>query len=106
MSQPLGHAEVAEGIESLQVELPEGERLGRLHRDINLIIARGGNEGRRGLLRGVPMGHISLLSLRTSGCRKPWVLLGTISRKPETYPSAFPPQLLAGFVVSFPNVTR
>lgn len=51
------------------------------------------------------MGHISLLFLRTSGCRKPWVLVGTISRKPETFPSAFPPQLLAGFVVSFPNVT-
>lgn len=98
---------VAEEMESLQVELPEGQRLGRVLRGINLILAGGGHEGRRGSRwRGMPMGHISLLSLKTSECRKPWMPVGTISRKPETFPSAFLPQLLAGFVVSFPNVTH
>lgn len=42
LSQRSGRAGVAEEMESLQVELPEGQHLGRVHRDISLIVAGGG----------------------------------------------------------------
>lgn len=52
---------MAEGMESLQVELPEEQHLGRPHRDINLIIEGGGNEGRslEGVVHGTHQPSVS-----------------------------------------------